>query len=227
MNHAARSHFVIALILLIIAGTGYYFWFSHVSSLSDRASALTNEIDLKSQDSARSAQAKNALAALSASEASIQSRFIAPTNIVPYIESVETTGKNLGAAVKVVSVAEDDSTPVGHLTLTLTIDGSFEDVQRTIGVLENEPVATTLGALTFDTTPTTGTSSAEWTASTILTVGLLAGASGSTGLGVVPPEVQAMVSTSSAASTHMLASTTPSVAASSTPSQSKLLTPSS
>ena len=232
MNHATRYHFMIALILLIGAGTAYYFWFSHVSALSDRASTLTDEIDLKSQDSARSEQAKSALAALSASEASIQARFIAPSDIVPYIESVERTGKSLGSTVKVASVAEDDSKPVGHLTLTLTIDGSFEDVQRTIGVLENAPIDTTLGALTLDTTPTTGTSTAEWTASTILTVGLLADASGATGSGVVPQEVQDMIATTSAATTTTAApnvstSTTPSATPSPTPDHPKILTPSS
>ncbi len=190
MNRRAHIHFVISLILLIGVGVAYYFWFYYVSSLSDRASALSNEIELKTEDSAQSVQAKNALASLSASETSIDTRFITSANIVPYLESVQETGKDLGSTIKVASVAEKDGMPVGTLSLTLTITGTFDSVVRTIGVLENATIDTSLTSLTLDTTPTTGSSTPVWTASTILLVGIQANASGTTGL---PQDMSSMV----------------------------------
>lgn len=178
MTHRARNHFLIALGLLILTGVAYYFIFTYIAGLSKKIGVLQYEIGQKTLNSERSAQAKNALTALTSSEASINARFISPTDVVTYLEAVERTGKGLGSTVKVDSVVEDTGNPVGHLLLTLTVTGSFESVQRTLGVLDNTSTDSTINALTMNSTQSLASSTTLWTAATTLSIGIRAGASG-------------------------------------------------
>ncbi|MDB5237093.1 MAG: hypothetical protein JWL88_195 [Parcubacteria group bacterium] len=147
------SHLILALVLLALSVAAYGVWFVAVDSENAKARSLAGDIQTKSQDATRIAEAKAALAALSTDEASVSAHFVSPNDIVPFLGGVESAGAALGSKVQVVSVG---AAPVvsgeGHLALSVQITGSFDSVLRTLGALEYAPYDIVLTNLTLDTT---------------------------------------------------------------------------
>lgn len=161
-------HLVFALIALVIASGAYGVWFVMVDTENAKARSLASDIQTKSQDAARIAEAKAALAALTAKEDSISMHFISANDVVPFLGSLEQTGTALGSKVHVVSVGADNPKPgaQGHLTLSVQITGTFDAVLRTLGSLEYSPYYITLTNLTLDTAGENA-----WSAATTFSVG--------------------------------------------------------
>ncbi|KND51564.1 MAG: hypothetical protein AB202_03280 [Parcubacteria bacterium C7867-007] len=146
------THLIVSLVLLIVAIGAYGVWFVVVDTESAKARALSAEIKTKSQDALRIAEAKEALAALAMNESAVNSHFISPNDVVPFLGGLGATGAALGSKVEVVSVGADNATAgQGHLNLSLRITGSFNAVLRTLGALEYAPYDISLTNLSFDT----------------------------------------------------------------------------
>jgi hypothetical protein len=172
MRNNARNHLIFSILVLIALCGAYYTCLSLVSVESARVAVLQTSADAKSEDSARIAQAKSTLTMLATEESDVNGHFVATANIVPYLESLQATGKALSTKVQVVSVAADKTPPSGHLTLSLSIVGPFDAVLRTLGSYENAPTDTSLTSLTLDTTGLSGSSTPTWSAATVLSVGI-------------------------------------------------------
>lgn len=172
MKHLTFVHLSIALILFASIVAAYGFWYSSVGKVSAEAASLAEEIKTKSQDSARVAAAKVALTSLSEDEESVRKYLVQTNDVVPFLEGLEQTGKQLGAVVEVASVSAESATNRPHLTLSLKITGSFDSVLRTLGAIEYGPYDSMLTNLTFDT-PRTDDSAATvvWTATAAFTIG--------------------------------------------------------
>ncbi|KND50130.1 MAG: hypothetical protein AB203_04060 [Parcubacteria bacterium C7867-008] len=161
------THLIIAGILLLIAVGAYGVWFVMVDTENAKARALATEIETKSQDASRIAEAKAALAALALNETAVSSHFISPNDVVPFLGSLGSTGAALGSKVDVVSVGADPvSSGQGHLTLSIRITGSFDAVLRTLGAFEYAPYDVSLSNLSFDRSGESG-----WSAAVTLRVG--------------------------------------------------------
>lgn len=145
-------HLILAALALILAISAYGVWFVMVDTENAHARTLAGEIHTKGQDAERIVQAKAALAALATNEDSIAQHFVAGSDVVPFLGSLETTGKALGSKVEVVSVGADTGgKSQGHLNLSLHITGSFDSVVRTLGALEYAPYDIVLTNLSLDT----------------------------------------------------------------------------
>lgn len=169
MRHAAIIQLIVAGLLLAGSIGAYFFCYSLVERTSTEANVLAKDIRTKSQDSARIAVAKATLASLADDEASVQ-EYLVPTNeIVPFLESLEQTGKGFGAKVEVVSVSADRGEGQGRLALSLRITGPFDSVLRTLGAIEYGAYDSALTSLAFDTT--SGDLVPEWNAAVTLNIG--------------------------------------------------------
>lgn len=158
---------VLSAIVLVVVIGAYGVWFVAVDTENAKARELAGEIQAKGQDATRIAEAKAALTALSADEASVSTHFVSANDIVPFLGAVESTGASLGSKVDVLSVGAQPAVKgQGHISISLNISGTFDSVLRTIGALEYAPYDITLTNLTLNTAD-----KGMWSAAASLSIG--------------------------------------------------------
>ncbi|MDB5190432.1 MAG: hypothetical protein JWN49_758 [Parcubacteria group bacterium] len=198
------THALLTIVVLIIAFSAYGIWYTTVSRKSAQAASLSAEIETKHQDSERIKAAKDELQKISSDESRVNGYFVSTNDVVPFLETLQSTGKNLGSDVQVVSVSADPGKPHAHLNLSLSITGSFDSVVRTLGALEYSPYDASLQSLTLDT-PQTGTGkAAQWTAAATFFIGT----TNSPQTPVVAPSRPASIATSTPHTATTTATTT-------------------
>jgi len=169
MRQKTIVQLVIAIAFLGAVLSAYALWYRAVGKMSVEAAALAEEIRLRSEDSARVAAAKEALASLAEDEESVRRYLVHPNEIVGFLERLEEMGRGVGAAVDVVSVSAEPGPGRGRILLSIKITGSFDSVLRALGAIEYGPYDSALTSLTFDTVP--GADGDGWTAAATFTIG--------------------------------------------------------
>lgn len=149
MSRSYLIHLGIALAVLAAALVVYGFWYAALGTLSSEVAGLTAEVAAKNQNVTQAVIAEDELSKLSDEEGAIRGYFVAPADIVPFLESLQTVGAAAGAKVSVVSVSASP-TPRPHLSLALKITGPFDAVLRTVGAIEYGPHDITTTTLSLD-----------------------------------------------------------------------------
>ena len=167
-----------ACIVLLLSIGAYVFWYEKVASVSAQAASLTAQLATQRTASSQEEQVKTAIDELNSNESTIQKYFISTSDVVPFLEQLQSLGSSLGAKVQIASVSAtpaNTTTPYGHLNLTLSISGTFAAVMRTLGSIEYQPYDTAFSALSISSTPTLGGTAAasQWTAILSVTVASL------------------------------------------------------
>lgn len=134
--HAAGA---LALCLAILSGYGV--WYAAVAAKSAAVASLQSEIDTKTETMSRVAAARATLSQLADDEAIVQGYFVPEAGIVPFIDAIQTQGRTIGASVSVLSVGTAGTASQPSLVLSLSINGSFDTVMRTVGSIEFAPYA--------------------------------------------------------------------------------------
>jgi hypothetical protein len=147
-----KSPYLHLIIWLAICGAtfvGYGFWYTAVANKSSAVANLQNQIDTQTQTSARVAAARTALADISGDESLVQNYFVAETGVVPFIDTLQSLAQAQTATLKVLSVSTDGSAAQSNLVLLLTIsiDGTFDSVMRSVGAVEYAPYDITVSQL--------------------------------------------------------------------------------
>ena len=174
---------VISAIVLLATLGAYVFWYSIVIAKSTEANTLASQIATQSNASAQAAQAKTVIAQLATQESTIDQYFVSTSQVVPFLEQLQSIGKFLGAKVQVVSVAAVPGTPYGHLDLALSITGPFDAVSRTVGAIEYGPYDSSISTFSLNTSVAPGdisSSSPQWTANATFSIGAQTGTASST-----------------------------------------------
>jgi hypothetical protein len=163
-------HIVVAGLLFVLALGAYTLWYHHVSALSAQAAELSTQKQSLGDANGRASSVRRELEDIAREEDPVYSHLVGKETIVTYLEGLETTGKNLGAGVEVVSVADAPAAKgqPAQLQMSLRISGPFDAVMRTLGAIEYQSYATTLSSLILDTPPEADTG---WTAAAIFLVG--------------------------------------------------------
>ena len=161
--------FGIAVASLLASTGAYAYWFFAFEGARAEARAAMGEVARIEREDAEIRAAEGALATLTADESAVRAYFLAPEDIVAFLETLQASGGAFGTAIEVVSVAPATD---GRIGLSLHIDGSFEGVMRTLGALEFGPRDIRIASLTLDTPPNEATG--EWGAAATFTVGALA-----------------------------------------------------
>lgn len=149
----------------------YAAWYATVARQTAEATALRAELLAREAAGGRAAQARRALETIEIEERRVYGHLVSPNDIVPFLETLEAAGEEVGTDVEVVSVGEAPA-GVSRITLSLRIKGSFNAVLRALGAIEYQPYDIRLTNLTFDTVVTEGGVSSEWTAAAMFSVGM-------------------------------------------------------
>lgn len=193
----ALLQLLLTLCAVAAAAGGYFVLYEAVSAKSAEAAALQTQINAKTEASARVTAAQAALSEIATDETAVQAYFVPESAVVPFIDDLESRGRALHTTVSVTSVAAKQVESRPALVLSLTIDGSFDAVMRTVGAIEYAPYDISVSSLTLALSD-----GGNWRAG----LGVLVGSASST----VPVASSALTSAASAASTTA-ATTTASV----------------
>lgn len=178
MNNKVLIRLIASLLLLVAVATAYGFWYSIVTTESTNAGDLATKITQQSDATSKIAAAKSELVQLNNQEAAVDQYFVETNDLVPFLEQLQSIGKFLGTKVQVASVSATPGDPYGTLTLSVSVTGTFDAVLRTIGSIEYQPFNITISSLSF-TMPTapggTASSSPQWTAAAIFSIGAKTG----------------------------------------------------
>jgi Tfp pilus assembly protein PilO len=167
-------HLIIASLFFVATVGGYTYWYHLMQQTREEVQSVASQATSKTREVAKVAQTKNALTSLSADEAAISAYFVATDDIVPFLSTIEKVGKTAGTNVQVQSVSEDVSAaPHGRLNLAVTIQGSFDAVMRTIGMIEYGPYDSRLVNVTLNSQGTSNASStaAVWNVTATFSIG--------------------------------------------------------
>ena len=168
---------LITTALLVGALVGYWFWYGMVSDASAHAAELSLAIETKTSMTNRAAQVRATLTKLADDEEILQKYFVAPTDVVPFLEDLQARGNAAGTMVKVLSVSAGPRTGApSALQVALEVVGTFAAVMNTIGRIEYAPYNLSIAALTLSQVAASATgpsaeASPSWQASIILSVG--------------------------------------------------------
>jgi hypothetical protein len=143
------THLGITGVVVALSLVAYIAWYSHIKDMSAQVTALQNEIESKTQAAGRLATARSALNELTGDEDQIQHYFVSQNDIVNFIDDLEGRGRTLGTTVNVLSVSTAGTREQPVLALSLSIQGSFDAVARTIGIIEYAPYDIIISKLAF------------------------------------------------------------------------------
>ena len=143
-----RLTLIFALVLLVIAGVAYSFWYQAVVAASANAASLASSIASANQVSQAARAARSAQNGLGGSEDAVNHYFLAESDVVPFLEALQAAGTAAGAQVVVSSVGAAAG-KTNTLAVSLHITGSFNAVARAAGAIEYAPYALTEQSLVF------------------------------------------------------------------------------
>jgi len=168
MKRSSFTDLIIALALTAAVLGAYLYWYAALTEASAEAALLASRIAEKSGDASRIAAAKTILATLSSEEAAMREYFVSTEDIVSFLEGLEATGKKSGARASVVSVSAGVTDSRDHILIAVKINGGFDAVLRTLGVIEYSPHDIVVTNLSFNAVPD---AKSEWEAVTTFAIG--------------------------------------------------------
>lgn len=142
-------HAILAGAVCVVMITGYGVWYVIVEAKSIAVAEVENQISTKTETANRIASARASLAEISGDEDSLWNYFVPETGVVAFINNLEAQGKMLGATVQVLSVSTSGASTQSALTFTLTINGTFDAVMRTVGAIEYAPYDLSISTLSL------------------------------------------------------------------------------
>ncbi|MBI5405652.1 hypothetical protein HY972_01270 [Candidatus Kaiserbacteria bacterium] len=134
-------HLVLAGVVCAAAAAGYVFLYAAIAAKSAAVTALQDQIDAKTEAANKMAAARATLAKIANDEQIVQGYFVPEAAVVSLINDLEAQGRALKAAVNVLSVSTAGTPVQPALALTLSVQGAFDAVLRTLGAIEYAPYA--------------------------------------------------------------------------------------
>ena len=160
-----------ALTLLMVGIAVVVAGFITIAQAKKTTETLAATVAEKKQESLRVTLATAALPKLIESEAALDTHIVREEDIVPFLNKLETQGKAQGASVEVVSVSPDSSVATPRISVSLKLVGSFDSVERTLGVIEYSDYDSYVSSFTFEVSKDTSLKKSQWTAFVILSLG--------------------------------------------------------
>lgn len=173
MNLRLFIPIVIATLVLIGVVSLYSFGYYTLTNQRVKAETLATQVAQKNYQLDRNVAAHAVISTLSEDEIAINQYSVGKEDVVPFLETLQATGKSVGTSIQVLSVSNQNVAGHSRIALSLSITGSFDSIMRTLGEIEYGPYDGVITNASL-TTDNVGTSTARtWTATTLLSVGTL------------------------------------------------------
>ncbi len=130
---------IITFAVSVAAIVGYWMWYTVISNKSADVAGIQSQITAKTETISRIALARSALSGIEKDENIVRSYFVSEEMVVSFINDLEMRGKAQGTGVEVISVSTKIVGERPTLLLSLSINGTFDSVLRTVGVIEYAP----------------------------------------------------------------------------------------
>ena len=140
-------HFLMVLIIAVVAILGYGLWYNIVSGKSTEVANLQNQITIATDSVNHMNADRAALTEITNNEAQIQSYFVPESDVVGFINNLEANGRTQKVSITVLSVSTNHVATLPVLQLALTIKGTFDSVMRMVGIIEYAPYDLSISAL--------------------------------------------------------------------------------
>ena len=142
------SHLGIVFIICTGLVAGYCFLYSVIVTKSVAVVETQNQIDAETETASRSASVPAIIAKIADDETAIQKYFVQENGVMAFINTIEALGKTQGTTITVLSVSADGG---AHPTLlvSLSLEGTFDAVVRTVGAIEHAPYDISLSKLSL------------------------------------------------------------------------------
>jgi Tfp pilus assembly protein PilO len=170
MNRTLIIQASLAVALLCVGVGGVTFGFLTISKGAKSIETLATTVSEKRQETLRVALAKAALPKLAESEATLDTHIVRAEDIVTYLGDLERQGKSQGATVEVVSVSPEQNTEQPRIALSIKCTGSFDAVERTLGMIEYGKYDAVVSNVTLETSGAEKGAAPVWTAFIVLSV---------------------------------------------------------
>ncbi|MDP2655392.1 MAG: hypothetical protein Q8P17_02455 [bacterium] len=135
--------------LCVGAIVAYGVWYAAVEDINVTVADLQSQIDAKTKTAEHVSIARAVLSEIAGDEAIVQGYFIPETDVVAFIDDLETRGRLQKTAVSVLSVAKDTINAHQALAFSISISGTFDAVMRTVGAIEYAPYDLSLSSLSL------------------------------------------------------------------------------
>ncbi len=145
-----RELTILVITLIILAGAaGAYGWlYQELANIKVASATLRADIQAAEVAKVRALEAKTESAGLANDEASVFAHVIETDGIVTFLQYLERSGNAFGATVEVASVSDTASS--GTITISLSVEGTFPAVMKTLGILEHGSYAMSAKTVTLD-----------------------------------------------------------------------------
>ena len=162
-------HLVIWLIIVLLAFVGYGFFYAVISQKSAEVAGLQEKILAKTEAVSRITSAREALSEIAGDESLVQGYFVPENGVVAFIDVLQKKSRAQGSTMNILSVSQGEESMSPTLVFSLSIDGKFDAVMRTVGVIEYAPYAISVAELSL-----AQTEKGEWRADMKIAVGSVA-----------------------------------------------------
>jgi len=162
-------HLLVASLICLIALGAYGYWYAVISTKSATVTQLQSEIDAKWSTANRLTAARETLALLGVEEDLLHNHFVQEIEVADFISSLEKLGTARKTKISVLSVSTGGTPVKPLLVLSLSMEGGFSDIMRTLGTIEYEPYY--LSVPSFSITKDGTAKNEVWRASAKLVVG--------------------------------------------------------
>lgn len=133
---------IVILLLNISAGGCYIFLFREIKAKNEHISGLVNQIEAEANKENMQNSMKTLIVETAPLREKLDGYVIGQESAVSFLELLERIGSDVGAAVDIESVGEDElqQGEFESLRLMLKVNGEWSEVVRFLGLLELLPV---------------------------------------------------------------------------------------
>jgi|GEM_PF-2798846 len=135
---------IAATLAFVVAGGIFFYFYRTIGSVNAHIGELTAQVTQNSKKEEQLRSLKALFADTASQRGAVDTYFIGQDGVVPFLERLETLGKETGVDLEVSSVSVEKSDApqavLEKVPLTLSIAGSFTAVMRFINLLEKIPI---------------------------------------------------------------------------------------
>ena len=132
-----RATFWVLLVVALVSVAGYVYLFRQLKAVNAANVSLTQDSNAILAEQSQIGVIKQSLSDTDARRAKLDSYFVDPNNVVPFLETIEGYGKTAGVSTTFSEVQLADKPT--HLTVTVDANGSFTNIYRFVSMLEAAP----------------------------------------------------------------------------------------